>query len=457
MKKISVLLFLCGITILLARCRKPHEFPENGYDERLNGGSQTAFDETSHAFSQEFEGLSYHDSKVHVLGDATFEKTFVTAPAPFNSGLGPAFNNVSCVSCHHNDGIGVPTTGGAESSLLMRISLPGVGDHGGSIPVPGYGTQLQDKAIFGKQPECSVNISYTYQTFTFPDGEVAELRNPTYSLANLYLPISGNYLLSPRLAPPVFGLGLLAAISENDIIANADVNDANHDGISGKPNYVWDPTTKSMMLGRFGLKANTASILTQVAAAFNNDMGITSSIFPKETIDGQSQMDNLKDDPELPDSLLNAVKFYCQTLQVPARRNVTDAQVIKGKNIFNDAKCNSCHQPTFTTSVNVTFPTLSNQRIHPYTDLLVHDMGAGLADNRPDFAADGNEWRTTPLWGVGLFSNVNYPAYYLHDGRARTLTEAILWHGGEATQSVNYIKQLSKADRDALLSFLKSL
>ena len=318
----------------MAMCRKPETFPESEMDERLSGGSQTAFDASSQAFTHEFEGMSEHDLEVHEIGDAAFEQTFVTAPAPVNSGLGGAFNNVSCVSCHHNDGIGVPTAGSNESSLLMRISFSGIGEHGGAVAVSGYGTQIQDRAVFGKQPEATVNISYSYQTYSFPDGETYELRSPTYTLNNLYTSIGGNYLLSPRLAPPVFGLGLLEAIPEEDIVANEDVNDVNSDGISGKANYVWDNFTSSTKLGRFGLKANTATILTQVAAAYNNDIGITSYVFPKETNYGQSQNDNLNDDPELGDSILNAVKFYVQTLQVPARRNVTDAEVIKGKKIF---------------------------------------------------------------------------------------------------------------------------
>lgn len=457
MKKFVALTVLFIAAFLLQRCREPELFPDEGYDERLSGGSQTVFDITSQAFSHEFEGMGDYDLEVHELGDGAFEQTFVTAPAPVNPGLGPAFNNVSCVSCHHNDGIGVPTAGDEQSSLLMRISLSGTDQHGGPLPVPGYGTQLQDKAIFGKQKECKVNISFTYQTYSFPDGENFELRTPTYTLSDLYTSINGNYLLSPRLAPPVFGLGLLDAISETDIVANADVNDANQDGISGKPNYVWNPETQSMKLGRFGLKANTATLLTQVAAAYNNDIGITSKIFPLETIHGQAQDDHLNDDVELPDSILNAVKFYVQTLSVPARRNVTDPQVIKGKQIFMNAKCGSCHLPDVHTAVNVAFPYTSNQLIHPYTDMLLHDMGPGLADNRPDFAADGNEWRTAPLWGLGLFEMVNYPAYYLHDGRARTILEALMWHGGEAENAKNYVKQLSVSDRMALLKFLKSL
>ena len=457
MKKLGILLIIGGFIVIFSMCRKPELFPENEYDERLSGGTQTAFDATSKAFGHEFRNMNSYDEEIHELGDKHFEQAFVTAPAPVNSGLGPAYNNVSCVSCHHNDGIGVPTAGESQSSLLMRISLSGPDEHGGPKPVPGYGTQLQDKAVFGKQPECRVNIDYFYDTYTLNDGSSYEMRTPTYSCTDFYLPITDNYWLSPRLAPPVFGLGLLEAIPDAAILANADLADANGDGISGKPNYVWDNFTKSKMLGRFGLKANTATILTQVAAAYNNDIGITSKVFPDETVSGQLQMDGQSDDPELPDSILQSVKFYIQTLQVPARRNTEDPQVKLGKKIFMNAACGSCHIETFTTGINVAFPLVSNQLIHPYTDLLLHDMGPGLADNRSDFEAGGQEWRTAPLWGIGLFETVNYPAYYLHDGRARTLTEAIMWHGGEAEKSKTYVQQLSKEDREALLKFLESL
>lgn len=452
---IIVILFL-GV-IFLSRCRKPELFPEEAYDERLSGGSQTVFDMTSKAFSHEFSNLSANDLAVHELGDGAFEQSFVTAPAPVNSGLGPGFNNVSCVSCHHNDGKGLPTTGGINSSLLLRISYPGADPHNGGIPVPGYGLQIQDRAVFGKEAECNVVITYIEKSYNFPDGESYNLRDPVYTLTGLSEPISGGYLLSPRLAPPVFGLGLLEAISEQTIRSLADEADADGDGISGKVNEVWDPATQSVKMGRFGLKANTASILTQVAGAYNQDMGITNKIFPVESVAGQSQEDNLADDVELADSLLEAVKFYVQTLAVPARRNVTDTLVLRGKALFTSAECNKCHKPVLYTEVNVAFPALSNQRIQPYTDLLLHDMGDGLADNRPDFLATGREWRTAPLWGIGLFPIVNVPSYYLHDGRARSLTEAIMWHGGEAENSKNYFYQLSKSDRKALIKFLESL
>lgn len=457
MRKLKIIGVLVLVVIILVRCQKSSTFPESQYDDRLSGGDMTVFDNTSHAFSNSFSGLSTYDEYVHEAGDLIFGQSFVTSPAPIHAGLGPIFNNTSCISCHHNDGIGLPTAGESQSSLLIRISLPGTDEHGGPVLVPGYGLQIQDKAAVGKQPEAKVNIAYTYQTLSFADGETYELRTPTYALTNLYTPISGSYMLSPRLAPPMIGLGLLEAVPESEIVADADPNDANGDGIKGVANYVWDPATKAMQLGRFGWKANTASILTQVASAFNQDMGLTNRVVPSESSFGQIQYDGLNDDPELPDTILNQVKYYAQTLAVPARRNTTDATIKHGEQLFIAAKCAACHKQTLTTAVNVAFPALSSQVIHPYTDLLVHNMGVGLADNRPDFKADGQSWRTAPLWGVGLFQTVNNPGYYLHDGRARTLVEAIMWHGGEAAASKAYYANLSKSDRDAILKFLNSL
>ncbi|MCR8557091.1 hypothetical protein KXD93_05535 [Mucilaginibacter sp. BJC16-A38] len=457
MRQLKVIGVLIVLVLILVKCQKSAVFPAEQYNDELSGGDETVFSATSQAFGNMFPGLSGYDVHVHELGDLVFSQSFVTAPAPIHSGLGTIFNNTSCTNCHHNDGIGLPTAGDLQSSLLMRVSLPGTDEHGGPVPVPGYGLQLQDKAVFGKVPEGKVNISYATTSYSFPDGETYELRKPTYTLTNLYAPISGSYLLSPRLAPPMFGLGLLEAVPESEIVAQADPNDVNGDGIKGKANYVWDVVTNSKQLGRFGWKANTASIKTQVATAFNQDMGITTTLLPVENSFGQPQYDGLKDDPELPDSLLNAVKFYAQTLAVPARRNTTDATIKRGLQLFILAKCINCHRQTFTTSINVAMPSLSNQVIHPYTDMLVHDMGPGLADDRPDYLAGGREWRTAALWGVGLFETVNNPGYYLHDGRARTLTEAIMWHGGEAAQSTAYFSNLPKSDRDAILKFLKSL
>ena len=259
------------------------------------------------------------------------------------------------------------------------------------------------------------------------------------------------------MAPPVFGLGLLEAVDESEIIKYADENDANGDGISGKPNYVWNVIKGTHTLGRFGWKANNPTVLQQTAGAYNEDMGITSYVFPEESSKGQAQYDNRNDDPEIPDSILRAVSFYVQTLAVPVRRSADDATVLQGKKLFNDAKCGSCHRPAMQTGVRVDFPEVSNQRIFPYTDLLLHDMGEGLADHRPDFDANGSEWRTAPLWGIGLTQKVNGHNFYLHDGRARSLQEAILWHGGEAETAKNAFKNMSKNDRLALIKFLQSL
>ena len=451
---VAVLVCAPGVFMM---CNKPGDFAEENFDPRLSGGAATAFDATSKSFSHMIEGMKAWDEHIHELGDGQFEQSFVTAPAPVNSGLGAIFNNVSCISCHHNDGKGTPTAGAVNSSLLIRLSLPGQDEHGGPVAVPGFGLQLQDVSVFGKQPEARVNISYTESTFTFPDGVQVNLRKPDYALTNPYLPLPAGYMLSPRMAPPVFGLGLIEAIPESTILSFADENDADGDGISGRPNYVWNGYTQKMELGRFGLKANAPSLQIQVAGAYQQDMGITSYVFSNESSVGQGQGDGYADDPEIPDSIMNSVVFYVRTLAVPARRNVTDVAIMAGEKIFTQINCSGCHKPTLYTGVNTNLPTLSNQRIHPYTDLLLHDMGQGLADGRPDFTANGQEWRTMALWGIGLFPKTNGTAFYLHDGRARTLEEAILWHGGEAEQSREKFVQLTTTERNSLISFLKSL
>lgn len=259
------------------------------------------------------------------------------------------------------------------------------------------------------------------------------------------------------MAPPVFGVGLLQNIPEVTILGFADENDSNGDGISGRPNYVYNPQTGRTELGRFGLKANVSTLAIQVASAFNHDMGITNYIVPVESCAGQPQADNLQDDPELPDSILNYVTFYVETLAVPARRNVTDPDVKSGSALFKQVNCSGCHKPVIQTGANLTVAALNNQRIQPFTDLLLHDMGEGLADGRPDYKATGREWRTAPLWGIGLFQKTNGTPFYLHDGRARTIEEAILWHGGEAENSKNNFMNLPSADRNKLIKFIQSL
>ncbi len=457
MKKLVIILFFISGVAILSRCNKSNEFPDDGYDSRLSGGAATVFDATSKAFTHPVDGLNTRDMQFHEVGDIAFEQSFVSAPAPVNSGLGPVFNNVSCVSCHHNDGKGTPTAGFNNSSLLIRVSLPGEDEHNAPVSIPGFGFQLQDRSVFSSKAEASVNITYTDVQVSYPDGSTTTLRKPAYTLTNPYLPLPAVYNVSPRMAPPVFGLGLLEAISENTILSLADEGDVDGDGISGKPNYIYDTLSKRTDLGRFGLKANTINILHQVAFAYQQDIGVSNYVAPLENCKGQTQDDGLKDDAELPDSILNAVAFYIKSLAVPARRNVTDPDTKAGEQLFSQIQCAKCHIPTIQTGIDLTLSQVSNQRIHPYTDLLLHDMGDGLADGRPDFLASGSEWRTMPLWGIGLFPKTNGTAYYLHDGRARSIEEAILWHGGEAEKAKTQFMNLGKQEREKLLKFLNSL
>jgi CxxC motif-containing protein (DUF1111 family) len=416
------------------------------------------YDQNSSAFSHVFPVIPEHLERVHEIGDLQFEATFVSAPSPRNPGLGPIFNNVSCTSCHINDGRGkVPGVGEISVLMLFRVSVPGQNEFGGPNPVPGFGDQLQHRAGVNVIKEADVNIKYTEKSFQFDDGSAYQLRFPDYAVTNTYAAFPADAMLSPRVAAPVFGLGLLEAVSDADILSRADENDANGDGISGRPNYVWNYVTRQTTLGRFGWKANQPSILQQVAAAYNGDIGITTSVFPRENSWGQPQYDNASDDPELSDSLLYSVEFYIKTLAVPARRNANDVVVKQGKQLFVSAGCANCHAPDLRTAVNVAFPSVSNQLIHPYTDLLLHDMGDDLADHRPDFKASGNEWRTAPLWGIGLTQKVNGHNNFLHDGRARSLLEAVMWHGGEALAARNKVKAMSSTERDALIKFLGSL
>lgn len=455
---ICISVLFAFIVLLSQACRKPEEQTEEDHNEWLSGGSETVFNSGGGAFSSPFPSLSGMAEFNHGVGDGAFEATFVSAPAPIHAGLGPIFNSVSCASCHIADGRGRPQeANGQMISMLFRVSVPGTDEHGGPLAAPGFGGQLQQRSIVGKKPEADVAIQYTLQKYTFPDGEEYELRTPIYSLLNSYVPFPGGMMYSPRVAPPVFGLGLLEAIPEWAILQNADENDANGDGVSGKANYVWNVVKNEKALGRFGWKAGAPTLLQQVAGAYNQDMGITNFVFPVESSYGQTQDEHLNDGVQVSDSLLHAVTFYMQTLAVPARRDADDATVKQGKILFKAAGCNSCHVSMFKTDVNVAFKAISNQTIFPYTDLLLHDMGAGLADNRPDYLANGQEWKTPPLWGIGLTKVVNGHSNFLHDGRARTFTEAIMWHGGEAAKSANKFASFTAEERKALLKFLGSL
>jgi CxxC motif-containing protein (DUF1111 family) len=431
----------------------------------FSGGDTTVENRTSKGFGQPAPNLSKRELDLHVEGDRAFEATFVTSPAPIHAGLGPLFNNASCVACHVGDGRGMPERG----SLLVRVSLPlqaGRNARHGSIfetragkslaeasvslgnapPVPGLGTQIQDRAVYGLQPKADVAVEWREETGTYGDGTGYRLRSPQLKITLPDgKPLPTEVLTSLRLPPPVFGRGLLEAIPEREILALAQTQAKANDGISGKPNHVWDVRQKKLVVGRFGLKANNPNLFQQNAAAYVNDMGVTNPLFPGK--DGT---------PEIDLKTLKAVTFYTQTLAVPGRTLMNDPAIKKGERLFQQANCAACHVGALKTGDHPV-KAIAHQIIHPYTDLLLHDLGEGLADGRPDFEATGREWRTAPLWGLGLTQTVLPYSGYLHDGRARTLEESILWHGGEAEQSKEMFRRMARTDRAALVQFLNSL
>ena len=430
----------------------------------LSGGATTVFLEDETAFEQPAPNLSAVTAAHHEAGDVAFEEEFEAEEGLPNSGLGPVFDNVSCEECHVGDGRGRPpdppgspfTLQAPFNTMLFRASIPGFGPHRGPNPVPGFGGQLQLQANEGFGAEITAAVTYVYRTGTFADGSQFTLYAPQYTLTGSYQALPSNLLFSPRTAPFVFGLGLLEAVPLGGILGAADPRDRNHDGISGRPNVVYDEVAKRFVLGRFGWKANTPNLVQQTAGAYNGDMGITSSIFPKEPCDGRDGCDS-DHPPEVADQTVQDVALYTRTLGVPARRNLDDPKTNQGEQLFYAAGCAGCHTPTLRTRAFPGLPEISNQVIHPYTDLLLHDMGPDLADGRPDFLASGSEWRTPPLWGIGLVSTVNGHSYLMHDGRARSLLEAVLWHGGEAKSAQQRVLRMTGTEREALVAFLQSL
>lgn len=430
------------------------------------GGDTTRQDATGNAFGLASPKLSNEERRKFEVGDSFFTQNWVTAPASTEArdGLGPTFNAQSCSSCHIHDGRGAPpdpTGEEARLGLLMRLSVPG--EHpttGAPLADPNYGTQLQDRSVLGVPAEGDLTVSYTPIAGRYADGETFELRDPIYEIVDLaFGSLADDIQTSPRLAPQIIGAGLLEAVPEETILALADPDDADGDGISGRANYVWDARAATMSLGRFGWKANVPTVEQQIAGAFHGDIGITSALAPDENCpEAQASCADAPNggSPELSDSKLDSVTFYNRTLAVPAMRNSEDRAVRKGYEIFGEIGCAACHTPALQTGPS-DIATLSHQTIHPYTDLLLHDMGEGLADNRPDFAASGSEWRTPPLWGLGLIEEVSGHRFLLHDGRARTIEEAILWHGGEAETAKEAFRSLSSDEREDLLAFLEAL
>jgi CxxC motif-containing protein (DUF1111 family) len=431
----------------------------------LSGGDGTTFTVGKNAFAQAAENLVGERRDPFFNGNSLFNRNWTTAPASTSAtdGLGPTFNARSCSGCHFKDGRGRPPLSEDEpmTSMLLRLSVPGADEHGGPMPEPTYGGQLNPLGILGVPGEGDARVVTQLNDGRYDDGVEYQLSTPSYELRDLaFGEMAEGTMVSPRTAPQMIGLGLLQAIDEADLLARADPDDTDENGISGRPNRVWDVASGSVMLGRFGWKANQPRLEQQNSGAFLGDIGITSPLFPRENC--TSAQPDCSDAPsggapELDADHVTQVDYYSKYLAVPARRDYTDPEVRRGEALFGELGCANCHTTTFKTGIVVDDPELSSQTIHPYTDLLLHDMGEALADGRPDFEADGNEWRTPPLWGIGLFEDVNDHTRYLHDGRARNLEEAVLWHGGEAEATTHAFKALSQTERDALLRFLGSL
>jgi CxxC motif-containing protein (DUF1111 family) len=448
--------------------------------EVMQGGATTVRAIPSpDAFSQPSGNITFAREMDFKLGNGLFRKLWVAAPTSTKAsdGLGPLYNARACQNCHLKDGRGAPPAGPdvAATSMFLRLSIPGgpapaeIEGYLATLPDPVYGTQLQDFAAPGQVPEGRMAITYSDLPVTLADGTVIVLQEPRYGVADPAMgPLHPEVMLSPRVAPQMIGLGLLEAIPAEDILAGEDPDDRDGDGISGRANIVWSAEFDRPMLGRFGLKAGAATVKEQSAGAFSGDMGLSTVLHPEpwgECTEAQTacragphgQEPGVRDGLEVDAESLDLVTFYSRNLAVPERRRVDAPEVLRGKQLFHEAGCIGCHRPKFVTHRLEDQPEQSFQLIWPYTDMLLHDMGEGLADNRPEARATGREWRTPPLWGIGMTQTVSGHTRFLHDGRARNLLEAILWHGGEAEASRQAVMAMPAADRDDLIAFLESL
>jgi CxxC motif-containing protein (DUF1111 family) len=421
--------------------------------------------------------MSFDRRAEFFVGNGFFQKLWVTAPSSTQSsdGLGPLYNARSCQRCHLMDGRGHPPSGAPGDdavSLLLQLGRPG-GDPIAEIPGyiamegdPVYGHQLQDFAAPGVKPEGQVALTYEDVPVDLAGGERVTLRRPRFSIADpAYGPLDPETRVSARIAPPMIGVGLLEAIPAARILSLADAEDADGDGISGRPNIGWSEEFDQPMLGRFGWKAGQPTVAAQSATAFSNDLGISTPLKPAawgdcteaQEVCRTAPMGAVPEETEIEEEGFDLVVFYSRNLAVPGRRDDAEAKVLRGREIFYAADCAACHTPAHVTHRLEDQPEQSFQLIWPYTDLLLHDMGPDLDDGKPENRATGAEWRTPPLWGLGLTETVSGEVALLHDGRARDVLEAVLWHGGEGQAARDAVVAMSPEDRAALIAFVESL
>lgn len=410
--------------------------------------------QTKALLSQAYGNLSNEESERFILGKSFFRIPWVEAPSATTArdGLGPLFSANTCISCHPHNGAGsvYGSNGEISRSLVTRFSLKAQSDSkNGFIPDPIYGAQLSINGVKGVPFEGKPTLLYESVMSEYADGSRVELRRPIPGVKELgYGSLDEDTVIANRLAPALIGMGLLDQISDAEILSREDAEDKDNDGISGRANRVFDPSSGKIAIGRFTWKASAVSVRHQVASAFHNDMGLSTSIYPhKNCTSKQAECLNAprgRDTLDVSDERLNAVTFYVSHLRIP-KPSVNK----KGEALFAQIGCTSCHTP----SVKLSDGTM----IEPYSDLLLHDMGEGLSDNRKEFDASEREWRTAPLWGIGKRTLVLNQRNYLHDGRSRSIEEAILWHGGEARGAQERFRALGSADRRAVLNFLEGL
>ena len=439
----------------------------------LSAGTSTVFVNSSYAYDTpaDWAAGSYHTR--FFRGDRLYDDAR-TSSNGYGGGLGPVYAGYSCGSCHRNAGRTRPALWSEEGSGSYGFSamLIYVTRKNGAF-FQDYGRVIHDQAIYGVEAEGKVRMTKRYETFQFPDGEEYELCVPEYEIYEWYADsVSPEDLFcTVRIPLRHVGMGQMMAIDTKEIETLAARSNYPEYGISGRANYINERGV--MSLGLSGNKAQHADLTVELG--FSSDMGVTNSRYPEEICEGQSQMQGgsmmglMYDQLDISTEDMENVDLYMQALGVPARRNVDDPVVKRGEEMFYEAKCHLCHVTTLHTKprgsvlLNGTgLPWLGSQTIHPYSDFLLHDMGSeimgvGLNDNYVSGLARGNEWRTTPLWGIGLQEKVNGHTYFLHDGRARNLLEAIMWHGGEGEASKNIFKNMPKENRDALITFLNSL
>lgn len=485
MKKLIILiLFLVGISALgWYFVNSQDKVPAVADSETFPGGEGSVSITPFPSFMKPAKNLNDEALPDFHAGKALAHQPWVKAPTiTFDrDGLGPVFNERTCLMCHVNGGRGVMPVKETHSltTAFLRLSIPGEDKVHGVVPEPTYGDQLQTQStslahVFRHlkdpnlkhtvPPEAYLHIRWHDKPFTYPDGTQLTLRVPEALVSNLgYGEMHPDTMMGLRNAPPIHGVGLLETIPQEAIDKRAEEQAKTPDGISGRVNQVWDFETNQPVPGRFGLKANKASVRLQTAGAFHGDMGISNPVFPNQPCtDKQAKClneitGNDKAGTEIPENQLTMVVNFTKNLGVPVRRKQNHPNILAGRELFYQTGCATCHYPSYVTGKDEAFPHLSEQTIWPYSDLLLHDMGDDLADGRPDYLATGNEWRTPPLWGIGLSKKVNGAQNFLHDGRARTIEEAIVWHGGEAEQVKQKFVALSEEERQKLIDFVKSL